>query len=1009
MADDLRIKQYEIFNDSKLSRLEKKKRIDELFKERMKTDPDVEILFDKWNSAFAPKFRCEKGRELAFSDASHDFDKIDIGVVNETLPPCAENKTAFNEETELTKILSYIFDTTIDPATNEILTMKGDKFPYTPASPPPSAEWDYTTPVPSWSGGKPDSEYVAYDLGGLGWNSSMSSLNRKINKISAKFVKSKGKPKAITPETLPAPVLEQTIRYAVSGIEKVYIIDDIHSTAFVENIKARATTQRDPFWCYLQTPQTIFDPAGKMTPETKPDIFKQGSNVEYGWYDIRSGDRQGAPIIPGEIGTKTILYPSADKNSAIITESKQKLMTRNDVFLTVKGPIDEPRNHVVNFFTKVADNSFAVFDSTSSAINNRNYLSTRIIDYIATNTEKLSQSLGMRTHFIAKRFGDQGQAEVGCETTIPYIKQVNGTAVPDTTNGKHLFVSKDRLAIGAALLFGAPMILHMKSGSPKDRLHNILYIHRSLMEIRTEDFRNIMDDIRKINAEITRMKTEIEELGIESFCSEQTEKFDEILLGRESTGFLEYTNLVDANIPAYIVCKNTQSIIEPFTLIEPVDKPNVSFITSLFDQAGAQIEYARVLALYRKAVDELSTAAKIVNNFGQIFKDGTVNTEVTPTASVVTTSRRGRTATTPNTMSELRTLWKPIAIKLYAHERTDNLLNAFSLQCIIQTDIPGDPNSKLDILTRNRPEIVRELGFAPTFTQTIYETPPRIEQKRYRTEEVEKFPGMGRTAAMRSPVDVIRSSGIISTRPENAWYDKLGINAYGQIVSSRLLTLRFARAMIILLYDMPELLKKDWGQIEQIINDYIYDEEENGFAPTARQIKQAGLDLIDKSELDEQLHTEIDYLYNCYKDSPFVVDEFRTKVLRILWYIQSVRDSSIKFSSKASEVLHEKPRFAGDEPGEDSIDEGRDDLDPVVVANDFVRVILGSDLGGQPSPLAPISNDDQSIRIIFTNEGHIKKSCGFYRNCILDTLKEVVVNMNLTLDSQEKSKKKTKL
>jgi hypothetical protein len=981
-------------------------------------------LIEQMERALAPPFLCGRGGELAVADANHDFNNIDLNVVIGTLPQCASgSRTVLKEEKELVKILEYVLGTTLSSETKTVLTAKGDNLTNTLPSPLPG--WDTNRRVAPVFIASQNSQYIAYDLGGLGWDSSMSTINRKISKISKKFSRTKGSKNTLPVQSnTPIPILEQVIRSVIPGVKQVYIIDDIHSTAFVENIKARVGSGTDPFWCYMQTPQTIFDPAGKISPQTKPDIFSPGSNVEYGWYDFRSPQRRGAPIIPGEIGMATIMYPAPPQSLRAdeeITESKQKLMTRNDVYLTIKGEIDDPTTHIVNFFTKVDEGSYAVFDNKSSAINNRNYMSSKIVDYIGKYTDKLSRAIGMKTHFIAKRFGDQGQAEVGCEDSIPCIKERSGTRTVGTTNGNHLFVSKDRLAVGAGLMFGTPMILHIKSGTPKDKLHNILYIRRDLMSVRPEDVDAIVTEAILLNEKITTINTSVSVLNI--FCQGEIEKFAGIFISDPLTDridIIKYIKTVETNIQPYIICKNTQAVLDgDLPLIEFPDIGNglvdwlSSFVTSQDKLRASRL--SKLVSDINKTKNIIFEIETIMQKQEQIRKDGIVNLDISTDAPTQgRRTRRSRAAMPPSTMADLRKMWKPIATKLYSYEQDDSFMEAFTVQCVARSDIPGEPAALIEILGKSAPEIIRSGGFAPTVTETmVIERSFKRDRDEYEPEP-EKFPGEGRVLNM-SPVDVIRSAGIVPDPSPSAWYKNLDVNRYGQIISPRLLTLRFARAMLILMYDLPELLLKDWGQMENIISAYVKADGGagtgsgggGGFAPPSPPTspEEAEDQLEDASELDDQLHTEIDYLYTCYRKSTYVSDAFNSDILRILWYVQSVKDTSKKFTKQYN--VYEQAGILT--PAEDSVDERKLDLDPLIAVNEFARAILGGDTGGMyDANNGPIDNDDASIRIIFTKDGYINRNCGFYKNCVKSTLDEVVAKMNLRAQVEKSIKRNRK-
>jgi hypothetical protein len=454
---------------------------------------DMEALMSPPNpDGFAVEFKCTDGQELAAADTKHDFKNIDMDIIKEILPSCSlsegSDSSEPNDETkELNKILNYVMgeDNISDDSTRNILLSGGDL-------PKSSGMWSHPPRDDQVKNPIKGGHYYAFDLGNLRWDDKMSRIIQTI----------KGKPSA-------DPILETIIKENTNKkINKVFIIDDIHSTSFIEDIKSQKDKVTDPFWCVLQLAQTIYDPAGKITPKTKPSIFNS-PNIEFGWQDIRKEKTSGPIDTTSVFETETLNLLALSSNREIITDNITKLMLKNNAYLTISGNPLDYLSHKVSFMYKISDSEdkYAIFDNRSSAIKNRNYISTIIKDAMIGLgiKKKMSTKDGIKSHYIAKRIGDQGQANVCAEETISYIIEKDKDKFEARkTNGAHMFVSKDRLAIGSALLFNAPLILHLKAGKPKKDLHHILYIRNDLIEKETHE--TINNKIDAINKQVNELR-----------------------------------------------------------------------------------------------------------------------------------------------------------------------------------------------------------------------------------------------------------------------------------------------------------------------------------------------------------------------------------------------------------------------------------------------------------------------------------------------------------------------
>ena len=976
------------------------------------------------------KFMCKQGQELAASDAHHDFDNVDDTILKSTIPTCSVKKFTYaSEEVELNNIIKYVMGDKFKTETTDLIMKR-----LVQGGTQESYSEDETIPD--------GLAYTAYNLRDLEYRSWMSSSSTKHKKVKAKFRKNNiRKPSPIIEGEPITGTLQRTIQEN-TGLDKVYIIDDIHSTAFTENIKIKANpSQEEAFWCYLQTPQTIFDPAGKITPESKPDIFSSG-NVEYGWYDIRP-DKSG-PINNDDMNTiasEIINYPklTTQRGDKPVIYNREKLMLKNDVYLSIKGNPLDPYSHQVNFFSKIDEgNIFAVFDNRSSAIKNRNYMSTNIKGPInkaleSIKTSKLTTNLGMKAHFVAKRFGDQGQANVTCNPSIPLIQKNDNVYTATKTTGNHIFVSKDRLAIGAALLYNSPMILHLKAGSPKNNLHNILYIRNDLIQS-SESQQEI--EINKINTQIRALNTEKNSysplyiLDFKNQLREQLAKFKEIVENRDITSVVDYIATVEANTAAFIQCKITENKLlsnttpEILTEIQTMDGVEDKIVfRNMINEMETKI--ADTSNIYSNITEiETLIAENVFGENGTMYINNLNREERQPP---ITTKRRtsSRRKIDPTNISGLRQIWKPVFDRIYMYETVDSdISNAFSTTCVALT-LPNDDQARLvGILEQYNTEIVRETAFNDLAsrgfaTQTI--TLTREDEQAV----VRKWIDSGTSVLDSKETGIIRDwinsrsntlGGLLSERQfiddfldKNSemavpsWITELKRNKLGQFESSRLLDLQFAR--LVYAYFNPKIINYGLHVVDKLNSEFLeYYRNRNPREFTSRGFASdlyygyEDLDTFDEDlENDIKYYTEMDYFNRAYKDSDEKT-ELLSISLEILWRSQNIKDSISKFNKNVDNSLFEEiTRGTQLDPELHLVaDSGNKDLDPVVQINNYAidRLFTSSNDDQADDDTSWKINDNASTRIIFKENGIMKRSCGFYRNCILPTLKD--------LDSQRK-------
>ena len=956
--------QKQVFEDTSLLLEKRKKVIDILYE--LRSDRFAPESQRNWEANFAPVLTCEEGSKTAVSDYSHDFgkpDKIVLRRLMDTLPKCGADVESYTEAKLLESLLNSRnqFNGRISEANGELemLVGNGTKFNRDNTKPSNFKEDEGFYKIE----GK---QYTAVDLGTMGWDKSMSSLNRNIAKARNKFVKKSGLGKKLDTPRSVDPILQRAIQ-KFTRAERVYIIDDIHSTAFVEQIKTKRGEGDPSFWCYLQTAQTIFDPAGKMSPATKPDVFK---NVDYGWYDMRTDSSQNINAEYKKV-FKYPLTPDEFDSETTITDSKQKLVVRNDVWLTMTGNTSDPSSYKVNFFTKIADGSYAVFDNTSAAIKNRTYMSTKIMDILS----KLSTTDGVegqKAHMIAKRFGDQSQAEVTCDHAIPYLYKDVDEIKSGTSNGKHIFVTKDRIAVVAALSYGAPMVLHIKSGNPKDKLHNILYINNELIEIPDTAKTELITKVEAYNDDQSTNEVIFDASAIIESIEGRFDEFS-ALLREPKADFIEYVeNISAATITCMALDRFKQDIEDTKTII---DRKIV-----IPDGRVTDKDYNRM----RKQLTDFRLKKGTLGKLIAVADDFILNNEFSALRPTLPTGRRSRSRSrnsVPTIIKELRFAWNKTNTHistLYSKELTQQ----FAIGCInrcpkILQDNKGDVDNIYNLLTGQTMEMVQtpNLGFAPkrdrdggsvTMTEEIQPIPA-----------TRKFFGSGVVGGESLPIDLLRPYRVANMSSYD-WTIGLPKNELGQIESTPLIDTRFAIAALAIIYDSPQLIYLKYHQAKVFVDEYRRVKQttpDQGFAPNY-QVEQP-----DSEEAINDLHTEISYLHRYVTDdSPRL--ELKARVLDILWNIRGNKTKELFEPNRPGYLWSSTPTEDNVYHAEIETDE---EIDPIVQVNEYARSILGT-IKPDDDTIDPdegtIPNSDSSLRIMITSSGFLDERCGFFINCV---------------------------
>lgn len=247
----------------------------------------------------------------------------------------------------------------------------------------------------------------------------------------------------------------------------LYFIVDTPGTNFTKEVSTfnNNTTINIPQHCWIQNRQVLFDPAGKVTPNTQPNLF--GKKMIFAWENISPGMTRGELYPPWNGDISNISQPNIIKNKLFyckntifqILDQSDTTPASQETYCIMK--VNKPgSNGIVVANKKMAQRSgMAIAKGEHTRL--ANDLMDDIHDLIGNDyrTNRISEFL-KEHHCPLKRLGDQGQALSCLKDKIYLIYDDNGKQKHHESDGKsHVFVTIDRPALAAAITYGVPIIV----------------------------------------------------------------------------------------------------------------------------------------------------------------------------------------------------------------------------------------------------------------------------------------------------------------------------------------------------------------------------------------------------------------------------------------------------------------------------------------------------------------------------------------------------------------------
>jgi len=292
--------------------------------------------------------------------------------------------------------------------------------------------------------------------------------------------------------------------------EEVFCICDTDKGNVREDL-AMANPAQTYYW--LQTPQTLFDPAGKLQwaassgAARSTGFFKPESPIKYAWQTATPGIRRSM-LYPAWPLTESQTWSTDLRRDAPGALEQQMCANVSSVMLNTLGSSNNPyapRNQdgvlqiedirkgqktgkFVYITSRLASRNFQTTSPSSSAVSSyvkegSQFLADLAASITGVGGRTPSDVFGMYANhhlFMGKRFGDGAQAAACTQESIPYsipsdlayadprkeiktaeqVKDKTADGQPLMSNGNHMFVTIDRIAAATALVFYAPMILY---------------------------------------------------------------------------------------------------------------------------------------------------------------------------------------------------------------------------------------------------------------------------------------------------------------------------------------------------------------------------------------------------------------------------------------------------------------------------------------------------------------------------------------------------------------------
>jgi hypothetical protein len=247
--------------------------------------------------------------------------------------------------------------------------------------------------------------------------------------------------------------------------EDVFIVCDVAYSNFRNDLMYADRGKKQTFY-WLQTGQTLIDPAGKTTQSTPAGrkIFSDSkSKLQFAFQPIES-DMTEYPVWPE--GETQIARSGTQASEQVMCNSKK-------TYLQVQSPDNEFKkwnNHkaILLVETKNSSDQWCILDSKTCEKSEKTFSGLKNIwKSIKKFFKKDAQQaeLTQEYHLYGKRFGDGSQAAKTTQKSFPYypVKENGDAGLLNMTNGNHMIASFDKICVGTGLGYLAPIVAYCQN------------------------------------------------------------------------------------------------------------------------------------------------------------------------------------------------------------------------------------------------------------------------------------------------------------------------------------------------------------------------------------------------------------------------------------------------------------------------------------------------------------------------------------------------------------------
>jgi hypothetical protein len=246
--------------------------------------------------------------------------------------------------------------------------------------------------------------------------------------------------------------------------EDVFIVCDVAYSNFRNDLMYADREKKQTFY-WLQTGQTLIDPAGKTTYSTPAghNIFRDPNiKLKFAFQPTES-DMTEYPVWPE--GETQIDRSGTQASEQVMCNSKKTYLQVQS--LTVSKDWNK-HEAILLVETFTGSDQWCILDSKTCEKSEKPFsrfknIWTSIKKFFKKDAQQAE--LTQEYHLYGKRFGDGSQAAKTTQKSFPYypVKENGGAGLLNMTNGNHMLASFDKICVGTGLGYLAPIVAYCQN------------------------------------------------------------------------------------------------------------------------------------------------------------------------------------------------------------------------------------------------------------------------------------------------------------------------------------------------------------------------------------------------------------------------------------------------------------------------------------------------------------------------------------------------------------------